>query len=50
VHGDFASASLLEDRIDEADGCYWFLFEMHHDDWGRAAYRRNRCQVEVTDD
>ena len=29
VHGDFASANLLEDWIDEAEGRYWFLFEMH---------------------
>ncbi len=32
AHGDFASASLLEDWIDEAEGRYWFLFEMHRDD------------------
>jgi starvation-inducible DNA-binding protein len=31
VHGDFASARLLEDWIDEAEGRYWFLFEMHRD-------------------
>jgi starvation-inducible DNA-binding protein len=32
AHGDFASAILLEDWIDEAEGRYWFLFEMHRDD------------------
>jgi starvation-inducible DNA-binding protein len=32
AHGDFANASLLEDWIDEAEGRYWFLFEMHRDD------------------
>jgi starvation-inducible DNA-binding protein len=32
AHGDFASASLLEDWIDETEGRYWFLFEMHRDD------------------
>jgi starvation-inducible DNA-binding protein len=32
AHGDFASASLLEDWIDEAEGRYWFLFEMYRDD------------------
>src|SRR6202022_2487200 len=26
-HGDVASASLLENWIDEADGAAWFLFE-----------------------
>ena len=31
VHGDFGSARLLEDWIDEAEGRYWFLFEMHRD-------------------
>jgi starvation-inducible DNA-binding protein len=32
AQGDFASTSLLEDWIDEAEGRYWFLFEMHRDD------------------
>ncbi len=32
AHDDFASARLLEDWIDEAEGRYWFLFEMHRDD------------------
>jgi len=32
AHGDFASARPLEDWIDEAEGRYWFLFEMHRDD------------------
>jgi starvation-inducible DNA-binding protein len=32
AHGDFASARLLEDWIDEAEGRYWFLFQMHRDD------------------
>ena len=32
AHGDLASASLLDDWIDEAEGRYWFLFEMHRDD------------------
>ena len=32
AHGDFTGASLLEDWIDEAEGRYWFLFEMHRDD------------------
>jgi starvation-inducible DNA-binding protein len=32
AHGDFVSARLLEDWIDEADGRYWFFFEMHRDD------------------
>jgi starvation-inducible DNA-binding protein len=40
AHGDFASASLLEDRIDEAEGRYWFLFEMHRDDRGQARRMR----------
>ena len=31
-HGDFVSASVPEDWIDEAEGRYWFLFEMHRDD------------------
>jgi starvation-inducible DNA-binding protein len=31
AHGDFVSARLLEDWIDEAEGRYWFLFEMHRD-------------------
>jgi DNA-binding ferritin-like protein len=31
-HGDFVSASLLEDWIDETESRYWFLFEMHRDD------------------
>jgi starvation-inducible DNA-binding protein len=50
AYGDFASASLLEDWIDEAEGRYWFLFEMHRDDGGQVAYRGKRCQAEVTDD
>jgi starvation-inducible DNA-binding protein len=32
AHGDFSSARLLEDWIDETEGRYWFLFEMHRDD------------------
>jgi starvation-inducible DNA-binding protein len=32
AHGDLVSARLLEDWIDEAEGRYWFLFEMHRDD------------------
>ena len=32
AHGDFASASLLEDWIDEAEDRYWFLFEIHRED------------------
>jgi starvation-inducible DNA-binding protein len=32
THGDFASASLLEEWVDEAEGRYWFLFEMHRAD------------------
>ena len=32
AHDDFASARLLEDWIDEAEGRYWFLFEMHRAD------------------
>jgi starvation-inducible DNA-binding protein len=31
AHGDFTSARLVEDWIDEAEGRYWFLFEMHRD-------------------
>jgi starvation-inducible DNA-binding protein len=31
AEGDFASAFLLEDWIDEAEGRYWFLFEMRRD-------------------
>ena len=31
AHDDFTSARLLEDWIDEAEGRYWFLFEMHRD-------------------
>jgi starvation-inducible DNA-binding protein len=31
AHGDFASTSLLGDWIDEAEGRYWFLFEMQRD-------------------
>ena len=31
AHDDFVSARLLEDWIDEAEGRYWFLFEMHRD-------------------
>jgi starvation-inducible DNA-binding protein len=29
AHGDLVSARLLDDSIDEAEGRYWFLFEMH---------------------
>jgi starvation-inducible DNA-binding protein len=32
AHGDFTGASLLEDWINEAEGRYWFLFEMNRDD------------------
>ena len=32
AHGDFTSARLLEDWVDEAEGRYWFLFEMHRGD------------------
>jgi len=32
ANGDFASASLLQDWIDEAEGRYWFLVEMYRDD------------------
>jgi starvation-inducible DNA-binding protein len=29
-HGDIATASLIENRIDEAEGRVWFLFEVTH--------------------
>jgi DNA-binding ferritin-like protein len=29
AHSDLVSARLLDDPIDEAEGRYWFLFEMH---------------------
>jgi starvation-inducible DNA-binding protein len=32
AQGDFGSASLLEDWIDEAEGRYWFLVAMQRDD------------------
>ena len=50
ARGDFASATLLEDWINEAEGRYWFLFEMHRDDRGQAAYQRKQSQAEVTND
>src|SRR5947207_5920001 len=31
AHDDFTSGRRLEDWIDEAEGRYWFLFEMHRD-------------------
>jgi starvation-inducible DNA-binding protein len=45
AHGDLVSARLLEDWIDETEGRYWFLFEMHRADRGGAAYRPGGSDV-----